>query len=339
MFSRRSVVAAALALPVAGIIGPARAAQSVQLTVGYIPVLGSASVFVIDEAGWDKEAGLSLKFVRFDSGPAMIQALASGQLDVYVGGVGPLIVARQQGINVKVVAASAVEEMGVLARGKLAEAASHGGTLPEIIARFTAKEGRKPKFSTQPPGSVPDTVLRHWLAEMNKVDLAAVEIVGMGIDATQQSLLAGAVDGANLREPAITILRDRAKDAVILATGGQMFPNQPGGVVGALQGRGAEKSAAVERLVALHVRATKLLTEKPAEAAPLVHKGIGGGLVPLDVIARALTSPFSKFVADPRRILEATDRMQAYQHRLGVLKGTVPVEELFDAGPYLKAGA
>ncbi|WP_204313538.1 hypothetical protein, partial [Klebsiella michiganensis] len=50
----------------------------------------------------------------------MIQALASGTIDIYVAGVAPLGVARARGIDIKVVATTAVEEMTAVVTPKLA---------------------------------------------------------------------------------------------------------------------------------------------------------------------------------------------------------------------------
>lgn len=97
----------------------AAAAQTVART-GYIPVVGAAQIFVADKEGLLKAAGIEPKFAVFESGPAMIQALASGTLDIYIAGVAPLAVARSKGVDVKVVAATAINEMTVVAGGKLA---------------------------------------------------------------------------------------------------------------------------------------------------------------------------------------------------------------------------
>src|SRR5215207_5054195 len=98
---------------------PARA-QTVPVRVGVIPIIGAAPIFVANGEGWTKEAGLDLKFTTFESGPNMIQALASGTIDVYVGGVMPLAVARTKGVGAKVVTATAVEEMVFVAAPRLA---------------------------------------------------------------------------------------------------------------------------------------------------------------------------------------------------------------------------
>ena len=77
--------AAAFALAMVGL--PAQAEQ-IPVRVGVIPVIGVSQIFVVNGEGWAREAGMDLKFTTFESGPNMIQALASGTIDVYVGGVG-----------------------------------------------------------------------------------------------------------------------------------------------------------------------------------------------------------------------------------------------------------
>lgn len=94
--------------------------------VGYIPVLGSSALFVLDGEGWAKDAGLDLDLVRFTSGPQAIQALVSGRIDAYVAGVLPLLQARAHGADVKVVTAASIEELEVVSRGALSAALPAG---------------------------------------------------------------------------------------------------------------------------------------------------------------------------------------------------------------------
>ncbi|MDX2104567.1 MAG: ABC transporter substrate-binding protein [Alphaproteobacteria bacterium] len=335
--SRRHVLAAGLAAPLAA---PAvLRAQSASVTLGYIPVLGSAQPFVIEGEGWAREAGINLKLIRFDSGPAMAQALSSGQLDFYLAGIGPVIVSRAAGIDVAVVAAAAIEELGVLARGPLATALNAEGSIGAAIARFTREQGRRPKIAAQPPGSVPHTALRWWLEERSKVPAAAVDLVSMSIDASNQALLAGTVDASTAREPMITIVRDRDRAVQVAATGKDIWPGQPGSVLAAVRPHDPSRRAAIDAVVHLHRRATEVLATKPQSVVRHVHRGLGGGLVPQQVFERALVSPFTKFAADPAAIVAATAEMQDYQQRLGVLKDTVAMADLFDHGPWQRSAA
>ncbi len=337
----RSALTALATLAVAAFVsaGPAIAAEPVPVRIGVIPVIGAAPVFVANGEGGLKQAGLAPAFTTFESGPNMIQALASGTIDVYVAGIAPLAVARTKNIDVRVVAATAVEEMVFVAGPKLAPYFAAGTDKAEALRQFKAKEGRPARLATQPPGSVPNTTLQHWLWQVAKADKADAQIVAMGIDATQQALLAGAVDGASIREPALTIVQTRNPAMKLVATGAEMFPDQPGTVV-AVSGAFADKNpAAVQGLVDALVKATATLKSDPDKAAPAVEQALGKGITDLATIRKAITSPAAKFTADPRAIVEATKAMQDYQVSIGTLDKAVPIDGLFVPGFYEKATA
>ena len=330
-----TLAAAALATMVAAV--PAFA--QTQVRVGVIPVLGVAPIFVVDKEGWAKEAGFDLKFTTFESGPVMIQALASGTLDVYVAGVAPLGVARSKGIDIRVVTSTAVEEMTVAAGAKLAPSFKPGVAPAQALKDFRAANGKPARLATQPPGSVPHTTLVHWLTQVIKADKADYEIVPMGIDATQQALLTGAVDGATIREPTDTIVQQRDPRIRIVALGGEMFPNQPGTVVAFSGAFLTKNQAGVQKLVDALVKADKLIKAEPKRVAPYVEAALGKGLIDAATIEKALASPASKFTADPRVIMEATAKMQSFQVSIGTLEKDVPLDGLFDTSFYEKATA
>ncbi len=303
-----------------------------EIRVGFIPVLGVGQLFVIQGEGWAQDAGLTLKLTQFDSGPAMLSALVSGTLDAYFGGIAPILVARSKGIGVKVVAATAIEEMTVVGRG--AFATTIGNTTAAGFKAFFEQTGRPVRIATQPPGSVPDTVLRYWLETVVKADPKHVTIVPMGIEQTQQALLAGAVDAATIREPAVTVVLERDSGAKVLALGNQMLPNQPGSVLALSDAFVSHNHEAAARLVALTVRATDLLHSNPAATVPHLQKGLGKGIVPADIFQHALVSPATHFVVDPNQIVATTGILQAFQVKLGVLEAPVDVGTAFDDSLY-----
>ena len=312
-------------------------AQTVPARVGVIPIVGASPLFVANGKGWAKEAGLDIKITTFESGPNMIQALASGTIDVYVAGVMPLAVARAKGVESKVVTATAVEEMVFVAGPKLASYFAPGVSAADALKAYRAKEGKPARLAAQPPGSVPNTTLQHWLWQVSKADKADAEIVSMGIDATQQAVLVGAVEGAAIREPALTIVQGRNPAIRLVATGGQMFPSQPGTVVAVTPAFAKAHPKEVQGLVDALVRSEKLLRDNPDEAAPLVEAALGKGIVDVATIRKALTSPASRFVTDPRAIVDATAKMQDYQVSIGTLDKAAPLEGLFDPSFYEKA--
>lgn len=316
---------------------PKAAGGRVPVRVGNIPVIGIAPILVADKEGWTKEAGLDLAFTTFQSGPHAIQALASGTVDVYVAGIAPLGVARSRGIDVKVVAATASGENVFVGSPRLAQHFAEGVAPGEAFKRYRVATGKAARLATQPAGSVPNTTLQYWLWEVIKANRDDVEIVAMGIDATQQAVLADAVEGATVREPALSIIQKSNPGIKLIEVGDKLFPGQPGTVVG-ISGTFLKKHpAAVQALVDALVRAGDLLTRDPDRAAPAVAATLAKGIVDLDIIKAALKSPATRFVIDPRQVVAPAKEMEAYQVKLGSLKEAANLDELFDLTFFEKA--
>ena len=333
-FGRRRWLTAAMLAALAA--APCRAAAAeTTLSVAYIPVMPMAQLFVIEGEGWTRSAGPRLTLTKFSSGPAMLEAMASGRYDVMYVGIGPALIARARGIPVKVVAANVVDPLALIARGRLAEDAAAAKTPIEAIRDFIAAERRPPVIATFPKGSVPDLALRYWLME-GGLGVDAASIVGMDADEVQQALITGSVDAASTVEPILTVVQERVPDARILVRGDQMFPNLPGAVVAVSENALAHKRAAILRLLRLHIRATQLLREDPATAAgdvaPFIDPGVSSA-----TIERAVRSPISRFVSDPRPIIGATATMDEFAVKIGVAARSVAVEQLVDPSLYDEA--
>ncbi|MBN9469316.1 MAG: ABC transporter substrate-binding protein [Bosea sp.] len=321
------------ATPFAGV----RAQAPIAARIGYIPIIGTAPIFVANGEGWLKQAGIEPAFTVFESGPNMIQALASGTIDLYVAGVAPLAVARSRGVDIRVVASTATGENVFVAAPALAKFFTAGTAAAAAFKAHKAATGKVARLATQPAGSVPNTVLQYWLWEVAKADKADVEIVPMGIDATQQAVLAGAVEGAIVREPALTIVQTRNPGIKLIAGGEELFPGQPGTVVAASGNFVTKNPDAVQKLVNGLVRAADLLAKSPDKAAPHVGAALGKGIVDPALIQKALVSPASKFEIDPRKIIAPARAMQAYQVKLGSLEKELPFDGLFETQFYERA--
>lgn len=336
MDRRQLLLSAASAFAAAGLPSVARA-QAVTARVGFIPIVGTAPFFVAEGEGWLKQAGIEVKPTVFESGPNMIQALASGTIDIYVAGIAPLAVARSRGVDIRVVAATAIAENVFVAAPALAKFFTPGTAAAAAFKAHRAATGKPARLATQPAGSVPNTTLQYWLWEVAKADPADIEVVPMGIDATQQAVLAGAVEGGIVREPALSIIQTRNPAIKLIASGQELFPGQPGTVV-AVSGQFVTKNPeAVQAIVGGLVKAAALIQQNPDKAAPHVAAVLGKGIVDPALIRKALVSPASKFEIDPRAIIEPARRMQAYQVKLGSLKEEASFDGLFETGYYERA--
>jgi NitT/TauT family transport system substrate-binding protein len=314
--------------------GGARAqVRPAPLRLGFISIIPMTQLFVMESQRWTKAAGLDLILKRFSSGPPMVEALLSGALDVAYIGIGPAMLARARGADVKAVAANVVEQIALVGRGGLVASFTETPSPRDAFKRFRESGRRAARIATLPPGSTPDTVLRYYLQEAG-VGTGDVEIIGVGEDEVQRLLLAGAVDAAAIVEPILTITLERDRSARIIATPRQMMPGHPGAVVLVTGAVIAQNRAAVMRLVELHVRATAYVREDPARAVPDIVEYLGLGLVDPAVIRKALTSEATQLIADPRAIVEPTRLLHAIERRLGAQTPPVDIDALFDFSFY-----
>lgn len=313
---------------------PNSVAAPVTLRVAYIPILAMAQLYVIQGKGWDKEAGLDLELTRFSSGPAMVQALASGRFDAAYIGIGPALVAAAHGVDLKVVAATVVDQAGMMGRGAFAENFGKAPTAAAAFASFHRKTGRPVRLATLPPGSVPDAMLRYYLFEVAHVNPNDVAILAMGAAQMQQALLSRSVDGASVLKPIPAIVEARDPTARVLVSSNQMMKNAPAAVLAVRAASLARHARAIRELVDLNIRATRFIRAHPEQAAGYIQAAIGNGLVPRRVILASLKSALDTYTADPHRIVGPTARLQAYLEKLGSLKKPVDLKTLFDSRLY-----
>lgn len=313
------VMALSVLLPVSG------NAQT-KIEIGYMPILPVSQLFVAVEKGWLSDAGIEFKLVQFQNGPAMVQALLAGQLDVAHFGIGPAMVARAKGADIKVVAASIKEQISFISLKELAP--YFDGDATTAFKRFRADKGRKAVVTTFPVGSVPQTVLQNWLINVLNADQGDIEIIYQGQAQVQQSLATGAVDAAAILEPIVTNILKSVDGASVIAKGSQMFAGQPGAVLAVREGLIAQHPDVVKALVDAHARATDILNDNLAEAVGPVRKYVGGGRMSEEIVAAAITASRGTFVADPNQIIEGSIRMRDLQKKLGTLKKDVDVNAL-----------
>ncbi|TAN29536.1 MAG: ABC transporter substrate-binding protein [Castellaniella sp.] len=324
-----ALLAVATSVQAAGV--PAAAPTGAAVQIGYMPIIADTQVFVIAQGLTQEKPFAQARMIEFQSGPEIVQALLSGQLDVAYVGAGPAMVARAAGADVRFVAGNDWGATRLLAVGKLAEAFAKGSP-EQAVARFTQEQGRKPILTTFPLGSVPAAALRNWLLHQTHVGFDAVQLVYQGENQVVQALLTGAVDGAAALDPAIDIVLARRPDARVVAGDQVLFPEQPGAGLLVREALIREHPAFVEQLVRAQIEATQLLKQHPEKAVPAVQKYLGGGRLSAAIVRESMSHV--KYEADPRELQRGTEKLYAFQSQQGVLKKPLDVSTLFDASFY-----
>jgi NitT/TauT family transport system substrate-binding protein len=289
--------AVAVALGLAGLAacggGSAKAGGPVTVRVGYFPNLTHATPIVGVEKGFfahELGSNVKLETTTFNAGPAAVQALLSGAVDLIYVGPNPTINAWQKsrGQAIKVVAG----------------AASGGAflvTKPEITSPDQLK-GRK--LASPQLGNTQDVALRYWLKQhglkTTKEGGGDVSITPQDNSQAVTAFGSGAIDGAWVPEPYATKL---------VAAGGKVLVDErdlwPGGkfvvtnLVVSTTFLKAHRDV-VKQLLAGQVAANDFITAHPDEAQKVLSDAIAKLTgKPLDAKQTAQAWKSIEFLNDP----------------------------------------
>lgn len=306
---------------------PARA-ETVKVEVAYLPVLGIAPLLVLEAQGWARAEGIDLQLTKFSSGPAITQALGSGKFDAVTMAVSPVLVAKAAGVDLKVVAVSGVEQQTFIAGSALAKAVSSASSPAAGFAAFAKANGRPAKIGTLPKGSMPDTALRHYI-EKNGISPESAQIVSQGEEAVRQAAITGAIDGAVIPEPLVTIISEKLPGSQVVADGKVLFAGHPGFVLALRSAFVEQHPKTAAKLAALNDRAVAFIKADPDKAAENILQFFGQGLIEKATLVAALKSPYNKQGDGFAAFRDNTNILQDYQVKIGVQSAPVDLDKLF----------
>lgn len=303
-----------------------------ELTVAYMPIYPDMQYFVMQEEGYLDELSVSVDAREFTDGPSIVQAYASGEIDVGLFGIIPSMIVIDRGIPAKVVATNIKEPMMIMAHEDLRELWDEHEA--EAFAEFEAEYGRPFRFGTFPEGSTPDILLRYWLSDIHGLtpgeDVEITEIGGA--NAVWQAMANGEIDGTSIMEPVPTIAEEEGSPIGRLAIASEFMPGQPAAVV--LMNDTTREHEVGEEFLEAHIRATEFINEEPDATAQHASTVIGESSLPVERARKALDSPLSNFVSDPREIEEGTEIFAEYAHELGRTDERLSLEDVFDYDLY-----
>jgi NitT/TauT family transport system substrate-binding protein len=165
--------------------------------VGYIPLLACGPLFVANDRGYLRDAGLDVELVRFNSGAEMVVALGTGELAAGYGAISPgLFNAWTRGVRIAVVA-----DGGRLIPGYSSTSVVVRTALVDQIHTPADLRGRRVGMSVV--GATIDYIMRNLLEQngMTDEDVQPVRLPSADVNA---GLAGGTLDVAGVSEPFAT---------------------------------------------------------------------------------------------------------------------------------------
>ena len=303
------------------------------ITVAYMPIYPDMQYFVMQEEGYFDEMSVEVEGKQFSDGPSIVQAYASGDIDVAMFGIVPAMIVIDKGIPAKVVAANIEEPMGILAHEEFA-AMWDPDDAAGSFEQWEQETGAPFQFGTFPEGSVPDILLRYWLIDEHGLEPgAAAKVIGAGgANAVFQGLANEEFDGTSIMEPVPTKVEANDLPYEFIATAADFMPGQPAAVT--LMNDEVRESDAAAEFVRQHQRATEFVRNNRDTAAEHASTVIGEQSLPVPMAKQAMESPLSNFATDPHRIEDGTDIFAEYANRLGKTDARLSMDQVFDYSVY-----
>ncbi|MFC2991342.1 CmpA/NrtA family ABC transporter substrate-binding protein [Halomonas tibetensis] len=247
-------------------------AELPHLQLGFMPLLDCVLLVVARERGLFADQGLEVTLSRQNAWSTLRDKVAAGLLDG-AHMLAPMPLAMSLGLErapCDTLAPITLSRNGnaiVLSR-ELADACSARlGDDPAASARalagFLPGTSRPPRLAMVYPHSCQHYQLRHWLG-LGSIDAnRTVELVALPpprmVDAMQQ----GKIDGFCVGEPWGSLAEHRQAGRIV-ASGAQLWPDQPEKVLGVTRSWARHYPATLARLIRALVAASDWLAESPA---------------------------------------------------------------------------
>lgn len=293
-----------------------------------MPIYPDLQWYVMEGEGYLDEVDTEIASQEFTDGPAIVQAFGGGDIDIALFGIVPAMIAIDRGIPVKVTAANVREMLGIMAPEEFQSMWDDHGA--DAFSVWEEQKGRTFEFGTFPQGSTPDVFLRYWLTQIDVDPEDDVDITEIGgADAVWQAIASGEIDGTSIMEPVPTIAQEEGSNVSLFKVASEIMPGQPGAVVTMTDE--VRESDVATQFLEQHVRATEFIDQNPDQTASHVEEGIG---MPKDVARKALDSPLSNFVTDPRKIENGTEIFARFARQNEQTDEELSLEQIFDHSVY-----
>ncbi|MFN8525720.1 MAG: ABC transporter substrate-binding protein [Chloroflexota bacterium] len=170
-----------------------------KVAVGYVPVLISAPLYIAQEKGYFREAGVAVELKDLWQASEMLAGLAAGELQGGTGGVGAALMnAINRGLEVKLVAPLHSEKPPVATPLCVAKSLWEKGTVKKVADL----KGKKVAINSK--GSATE----YWLAaalEKGGLGLRDIELQTMPFPDAVTAMENGALEASMLSEPVATL--------------------------------------------------------------------------------------------------------------------------------------
>lgn len=280
------------------------------IEVGYLPTDHSAALLVAKHDKTYENNGLNVKTVQINSGSNIVDAVASGDVDIGYVGITPAMQGISKGVPIKVV--GSVNMVG-------------SGIVVEPNSTITSPADLKGKSIATPGVSSIQQVL--LLYELQKYNITSedVDLISINVYNIPSSLAAHKVDAYISYEPFVSLAAYEGIGNVLIYSN-DIINDHPCCVIIASESFIKEHPQELDKFLKIHQQTTEYVNTHPNETANIIDQELT-----TNIEIEALSLQHITFVSSVNKSFQNNVlKFAKIENNLGYLNKTLTANDIFD---------
>jgi len=305
------IISALLLVSIFGVYTFSKSDDPDDITVAYLPSDHHAAFLVAKSQNIYQNEGLKVKSVQISTGSNIVEAVASGEIDIAYVGITPALQGIANGVPIKIVGAVNMEGSGIVVD-------------PDSnITNTTDLKGRS--VATPGVSSIQQVLILYQLQKYNLNSEDDVDLLSVNIFMIPSTLAAHKVDAYIAYEPFVSLAQYRNIGDVMMYSN-EIMPDHPCCVIIAREDFINQHPQELQKFLDIHRNSTDYVNSHKNETAQLISKEITTN-PELEVIALSHVVFVSQ--VDQGFQEKVLDFMKIEQE-LGYFKKNLTAEQIFD---------
>ena len=292
-----------------------------RLHIGHLSTCYHSNFILMQEDDLKAQLGVEVDWHIFGTGPEMVAAFQNNELDIGYIGLPPAIIGIEQGVPIKCVAGGHVEGTILCAKKKYKDDTQLDNNLRKVMSQFKGAA-----IGVPAKGSIHDVILNFYLdkyklqGEIEVVNYAQPELIALDM---KKNKLEGGVGTPCLSVFAATLLESR-----LIIRADNLWDNNPSYGIFFHENLIENNPDLVLEFLALHKKSATLLRNSPDMAAKLIADTIE--MTTEEYVKEVLKISPKYCIALSEGYVQSTMEFVGALHRLGYIKRTLSVDEIFE---------
>ncbi len=291
-----------------------------QLRIGHLSTFYHTSILLMADPDTKARLGIDVQWKLFGTGPAIVEAFRTGEIDLAYIGLPPAIIGIASGVPIRCIAGGHMEGT-VIVGNTTHRNFTDTHELGRIMEQFRGR-----KIGVPGTGSIHDVILTDTLDRFNLADTVKT-IHFPWADEVMEAMLREEVACA-FGTPALAAALAHYGEGKILYPPRLLWPENPSyGIVASLSFLKREAET-TERFLRIHEEATETLRTDPRTAAGILSTYIG--FIDESLVLETLKISPRYCAQLTEGYITCTLRFVDTLKRLGYIEHVLPKEEIFD---------